>query len=41
MRLCVYERARLHTHMFRSTLTYADAIDARDGRNDCAMDGSG
>lgn len=36
------ESVRVRPHgTFRSTLTYADAIDARDGRDDCAMDGSG
>lgn len=34
---CVSER----TARLGSTLTYADAIDAKDGRDDCAMDGSG
>lgn len=36
------ESVRVRPHgTFRSTLTYADTIDARDGRDDCAMDGSG
>jgi len=35
-------RARARTHdAVGSTLAYADAIDARDGRDDCVMDGSG
>lgn len=38
---CAYVHACSTQTTFDSSLTYADAIDTRDGRDDCAMDGSG